>query len=87
VQVSTRDPVRKKHPELVVLRGPYLEIRREGDRCSMLGGGAVTTRPDGTRHHEPYACAIYADRPRTCRDFTNGGEHCLTARRRVGLSL
>jgi hypothetical protein len=87
VQVSTRDPVRKKHPELVVLRGPYLEIRREGDRCSMLGGGAVATLADGTRRHEPYACRIYADRPKTCRDFANGGEHCLSARRKVGLSL
>jgi hypothetical protein len=34
-----------------------------------------------------YACSIYDDRPKTCRDFTLGSEHCLTARRRVGLSL
>jgi hypothetical protein len=36
-----------------------------------------------TRFH----CVIYDDRPRTCRDFTLGSEHCLTARRRVGLTL
>jgi len=34
-----------------------------------------------------YQCTIYDDRPRTCRDFTLGSNHCLTARRRVGLSL
>ena len=42
-------------------------------------GGAQTT----TRYH----CTIYDDRPKTCRDFTLGGEHCLTARQRVGLTL
>jgi len=30
---------------------------------------------------------LYDDRPRSCRDFTLGSAHCLTARRRVGLSL
>ena len=82
VEVSRRDPVVKAHPALVVDRGSYLEIRRSGDRCAALEGGTVehgtTTR---------YRCAIYDDRPRTCRDFTLGSAHCLTARRRVGLSL
>lgn len=86
VQVSQRDPVRKKHPGLVVVRGPYLEIQRRGDRCAALGGGALTD-PDGSTRLVPYACEIYGDRPKACRDFENGGEHCLTARRRVGLSL
>ncbi|MEM9487912.1 MAG: hypothetical protein AAGC55_02145, partial [Myxococcota bacterium] len=35
---------------------------------------------------QPYTCAIYADRPRPCREFERAGVHCLTARRRVGLS-
>lgn len=35
---------------------------------------------------EPFSCAIYEVRPQTCRDFTLGSPHCLTARRRVGLS-
>jgi hypothetical protein len=108
VEVSRRDPVVKAHPSLIVDRGSYLEIRRAGDRCAALEGGAVDERqrvagggdPDGsaggaavlprgiehgttTRYH----CAIYGDRPRTCRDFTLGSAHCLTARRRVGLSL
>jgi hypothetical protein len=85
VQVSQRDPVRKKHAELVVLRGPYLEIKRNGDRCAALGGGAPSaTAPDT---FISFACSIYDDRPKTCRDFETAGEHCLTARRRVGLSL
>jgi Fe-S-cluster containining protein len=32
-------------------------------------------------------CVIYDDRPRTCREFTLGSAHCLSARRKVGLSL
>lgn len=84
VELGKRDPVVKKHPSYVVDRTTYLELARAGDRCAALTGGTVdpsTARP--TR----YACAIYDDRPKTCRDFTLGSEHCLTARRRVGLSL
>jgi Fe-S-cluster containining protein len=82
VEVGKRDPAVKKQPSFIVDRGPYLEIRRDGDRCAALAGGDIV---DGkqTRFH----CVIYDDRPRTCRDFTLGSEHCLTARRRVGLTL
>lgn len=83
VVVSPRDPVRKKHPGLVVVRGPYLEMARDGDRCGQLQGGPA----EGATAFKPYTCKIYEERPRTCRDFQNAGEHCLTARRRVGLSL
>ncbi len=79
VQVSARDPAVAAHPDLIVDRGEYLELRRAGDRCAALTGGHT---PDS-----PFVCRIYADRPQTCRDFALGGEHCLTARRRVGLSL
>jgi putative zinc- or iron-chelating protein len=82
VEVTRRDPVVKAHPALIVDRGSYLEIRRSGDRCAALHGGAIE-HGTTTRYH----CAIYDDRPRTCRDFTLGSAHCLTARRRVGLSL
>ncbi len=82
VEVSRRDPVVKAHPALILDRGSYLEIRRSGDRCAALHGGAIE-HGTTTRYH----CAIYDDRPRTCRDFTLGSAHCLTARRRVGLSL
>lgn len=82
VEVKRRDPVVKARAEYIVDRGAYLEIRRDGDRCSALCGGDLKdTRT--TRYH----CAIYDDRPKTCRDFALGSAHCLTARRRVGLSL
>jgi Putative zinc- or iron-chelating domain len=83
VEVSRRDPVVKKQPTYVVDRTTYLEIVRNGDRCGALDGGDV----DDTGHATRYGCVIYDDRPRTCRDFTLGSDHCLTARRRVGLSL
>jgi hypothetical protein len=82
VEVARRDPAVKKQPDYIVDRGTYLEIRREGPRCSALHGGLIDAGRL-TRFH----CVIYDDRPRTCRDFTLGSEHCLTARRRVGLSL
>jgi len=34
----------------------------------------------------PFTCSIYETRPQTCRDFTIFSEHCLSARRTVGLS-
>lgn len=83
VEVARRDPAVKAQPSYIVDRGTYLEIRRDGDRCAALGGGRLGEDGKVTR----YACAIYDDRPRTCREFTLGSAHCLTARRRVGLSL
>jgi hypothetical protein len=82
VEVQKRDPAVKAQPAYIVDRGTYLEIRRNGDRCAALHGGEVVDNKT-TRFH----CVIYDDRPRTCRDFTLGSAHCLTARRRVGLSL
>jgi hypothetical protein len=82
VEVSRRDPVVKARPDFIVDRGNYVEIRRAGDRCAALTGG----EPAGEKITR-FACVIYDDRPRTCRDFTLGSAHCLTARRRVGLTL
>jgi hypothetical protein len=79
VEISAREPLNKRHPNLVVVRDTHRKLRRDGERCAALSGGRMPT--------ETYACAIYADRPRTCRDFTLGSENCLDARRRVGLSL
>ncbi|MCX5744125.1 MAG: YkgJ family cysteine cluster protein, partial [Proteobacteria bacterium] len=76
VEVKRRDPFIKKQPAYLVDRTTYLEVLREGDRCAALHGGSGA-----------YSCVIYDDRPKTCRDFTLGSDHCLTARRRVGLSL
>jgi len=62
-------------------------MKRNGDRCIALAGGVEEKKPDGTAVFVPYACSIYADRPKSCQEFERHGEHCLTARRRVGLSL
>jgi hypothetical protein len=78
VTVSMRDPVVWKEPDLIVRHGPRFEIRREGERCAALDVRAGETRS--------YACTIYENRPRPCREFEAGGRHCLDARRRVGLS-
>jgi hypothetical protein len=78
VTVDADDPVVRRRPELIVERPTYLEVRRAGPRCAALAGGGGGS---------PFACVIYDDRPRCCRELEAGGEHCLTARRRVGLSL
>jgi Fe-S-cluster containining protein len=78
VTVSRRDPVCRLHPELIVDRGRFVEIRRQGERCAALAGG-----PAGSASFE---CVIYPDRPRPCREFEQGSLNCLEARRRVGLS-
>jgi hypothetical protein len=77
VEVSPRDRFVKRHPELVVKHETRLEVLRAGDRCANLQGDLRTG----------FACTHYEDRPQTCRDFTLGSDNCLTARRRVGLSL
>jgi Fe-S-cluster containining protein len=102
VDVARRDPAVKARPDYIVDHGHRLELRRAGDRCAALvGGDPVPIAPPADLPADPdlialvaprtttsrYQCVIYDDRPRTCRDFTLGSEHCLTARRRVGLSL
>lgn len=79
VEISTREPVVRLHPELVIAAGNRRKLRRDGERCAALAGGHVPA--------ESYACRIYEDRPRTCRDFARGSANCLDARRRVGVSL
>jgi Fe-S-cluster containining protein len=89
VLIGQRDPVRRLHPELVVRDGFLLGIARKGDRCAALDGGfeaPADPARDARPTYRPHACTIHPDRPRICRDFEVSGEHCLTARRRVGLS-
>jgi hypothetical protein len=78
VTIPPRSAIVRLHPSLIVRRESYVEIRRDGDRCAALGGGKEAA--------EPFACAIYEDRPKPCRDFERLGANCLDARRRVGLS-
>ena len=77
VTIDRTEPMIGSHPELVVFRDTYVELKRTGSRCIALQGGPETD----------YACSIYAVRPRPCRELEVGGQHCLTARQRVGLSL
>lgn len=82
VDVSPRDPMVRKQPGYVIKRGTQLQVLRNHDRCAALHGGEIVNGKA-----TPYACVIYDDRPKTCREFTLGSLNCLTARRRVGSSL
>lgn len=86
VIVPPRDPVLKAHPELVVERADIKEIRREGNHCCALIGGPVAGATD-LEGFAPWSCLIYDARPKPCREFELGGDNCLIARKRVGLSL
>jgi len=78
VDVRARDLVRKLHPELVKEDGFGRHLPRPTGRCvALVGSGEARA---------PYRCRIYAERPTACSDFAMGGDACLTARRRVGLS-
>ena len=73
VPVEEDSPLWVEHPAWIArdAYGPHLP--RPGGHCVALRG-------------PPYLCAAYATRPLSCRDFEIGGESCLIARRRVGLS-
>ena len=75
VEVSRRDPFRKQYPELLKTIDGRLNIRRKGSYCINLN-----------EHQGCFTCAVYSDRPKTCRDFERGGVNCLDARRRLGLA-
>lgn len=77
VLVAPRARVVTHHPELIERVDGLVRLRRSGDRCAALAG------PPGG----PFHCVVYDDRPATCRQFENAGAHCLTARRKVGLSV
>lgn len=79
VEVAPGERVVRNHRDLILDDRDRLKLRRAGSRCAALSGGETPTIG--------YACRIYADRPRTCREFTRGSANCLDARRRVGLSL
>ena len=75
VDVGARELVRKRHPALVHHDGFGLHLPRPEGRCVALTSTA-----------EGHTCRIYAERPRACAAFEIGGDACLSARRRVGLS-
>lgn len=75
VEVGPRDPFVRKHPDRVSAQDGRLVVTRAGPRCACLSGELGA-----------FCCAVYADRPKTCRDFARAGPNCVEARRRVGLS-
>jgi Fe-S-cluster containining protein len=81
VPVGPDEPIVALRPDLISRAGLF------GRREASL----TIDRPDGfcraLEHKEPpYRCGIYSDRPQSCRDFALGGQACLEARRRIGLS-
>ena len=77
--VAPTDPFLKLYPDLV-------QLRDDGEHCvGRPDGVCVALSGDGSQSN-PYRCRHYADRPENCADFEVGGEACLQARRRVGLS-
>lgn len=77
--VTDCDPFKKLYPELVQLRddGQHCVPRPDGFCVALEGDGKVAT---------PYRCRHYETRPRNCGEFEVGGDACLAARQRVGLS-
>jgi hypothetical protein len=76
VTISEGDLIAERHPGLLVHHESYSEVRREGDHCAALQS-----------NEGKHLCIIYQDRPTCCREFANAGHNCITARRRLGLSL
>lgn len=77
VPVSRLDPFRTKHAELCVADDTFTWLPRPEGRCVALRG-------DG--HRQPFRCGVYDERPRSCSEFMVGGDACLLARQRVGIS-
>jgi hypothetical protein len=75
VDVRPRDVIKKRHPELVHEDAWGTHLPRPGGLCVALE----------VRSGE-HRCRVYGDRPRSCSEFAVGGDACLEARRRVGLS-
>ncbi len=75
VELGPREPFARAYPAYVRPVDGRATIPRPGGRCVCLDG-----QPGA------WSCRVYADRPRTCRDFPVGGASCVEARRRVGLT-
>lgn len=75
VVVDSREPLHRVHPELITDDG-------WGPHLARPNGNCVALTSSGGRHR----CRVYEHRPTSCRDFEVGGQHCVTARIRTGLS-
>ena len=82
VTISRRDPIRQTHPHLIVDRGNYLEVLRDGSACT-----ALQYKLHNDDSEKTYQCTIYPNRPQPCRELEKSGPHCLSARQRTNLSI
>ena len=69
VEVGPRDPFVRAHPDRVVQVDGRLNVRRRHGVCACLDPQS-----------ENWPCVVYADRPKTCRDFEAAGPNCVDAR-------
>lgn len=80
------EEIETKHPGSVTLTSPsgwtfdpqrFVMSIKQGEygRCVALRG----------KVGKKVSCAIYEDRPETCREFEPGSERCLEVRRKVGI--
>jgi Fe-S-cluster containining protein len=74
-EVRRSEPFASTHRRLLTERMGQLHLLRNGGNCPCLAEEAGT-----------YTCTVYADRPRTCREFEVGEANCLDARQRLGLA-
>ena len=75
VEVGARDPFVRQHPDRVKRVDGRWNVERKNGICGCL------STEDGM-----WQCEVYLDRPRTCRDFEQGGANCVDARVRLGLT-
>ena len=73
VDVSPRDPVIQKHPDLIRRKNGVLGLHRTPENY------CVALMSDNK-------CRIYPDRPKCCRGFEKASDNCAFARRRSGLT-
>ena len=75
MEVGPRDPFVRAHPGRVVSVDGRLNVAREGGICGCLAPAQGA-----------WPCVVYADRPRTCRDFEQASANCVDARVRLGIT-
>lgn len=78
--VRLDDPIRERHPELVVLK-PLGWVMRRRDRAAAQGSDCVGLHRDAGG----CTCTVYELRPTNCREFEAGSTECLAARAAFGL--
>lgn len=77
VPVEDGGALARRYPALIARDDHGAHLPRPDGRCVALTGGGA---------EGPFRCSVYLLRPAGCRDLAVGGDACLSARRRVGLS-